>query len=184
MSRINDFIFFYNQGKYSIQGLNGVTATVRTKSGTAKHIALNDITVRGVLTHPVHLNFSINNSFIERFSGDGICVATPAGSTAYNYALGGSIVDPRLNLLQVTPIAPMHNTAYRSFTSSILLPANDRLTVIPCSDYDRNLSVVYDGLMREYTDVRELTIQLSRKKINLIRFDDYQFWEKVKSKFL
>lgn len=182
--KIDDFIFFYNQGKYSIQGLNGVTATVRTKSGTAKHIALNEITVRGVLTHPVHLNFSINNSFIERFSGDGICVATPAGSTAYNYALGGSIVDPRLNLLQVTPIAPMHNTAYRSFTSSILLPANDRLTVIPCSDYDRNLSVVYDGLMREYTDVRELTIQLSRKKINLIRFDDYQFWEKVKSKFL
>ena len=38
--------------------------------------------------------------------------------------------------------------------------------------------------MTEYKDVKELIIRLSRKKINLIRFDDYQFWEKVKSKFL
>ena len=61
---------------------------------------------------------------IEKFSGDGILVATSAGSTAYNYSLGGSIVDPRLKLLQVTPIAPMNTTAYRSFTSSILLPSD------------------------------------------------------------
>ena len=44
--------------------------------------------------------------------------------------------------------------------------------------------VVYDGLMTEYKDVQELSIHLSEKKINLIRFDDYQFWEKVKSKIL
>ena len=182
--KIDDFIFFYNQGKYSIQGLSGVNVTVKTAGGSFRHIALNDITVRGVLTHPVHLNISINDSFIERFSGDGICVSTPAGSTAYNYALGGAIVDPRLSLLQVAPIAPMQNTAYRSFTSSVLLPGSDSLSVIPCGDFDKNLSVGYDGLMTEYKDVKELNIRLSRKKINLIRFDDYQFWEKVKSKFL
>ncbi|MBR5128929.1 MAG: NAD(+)/NADH kinase [Firmicutes bacterium] len=182
--KIDDFIFLYNQGKYSIQSLNGVSAYIKTSSETNKHVALNEITVKGLMTHPVHLNISINNSFIERFSGDGLCVASPAGSTAYNYALGGSIVDPRLNLLQVTPIAPMQNVAYRSFTSSILLPSNDKLTVIPCSANDRTLTVIYDGMMTEYEDVEEISIFLSRKKINLIRFDDYQFWEKVKSKFL
>ena len=182
--KIDDFIFLYNQDKYSIQSLNGVTFTIKTASGTHKHLALNEIVVRGLMTHPIHLNISINESFIERFSGDGLCVSTPAGSTAYNYSLGGSIVDPRLNLLQVSPIAPMQNTAYRSFTSSILLPSNDKLTIIPCGEYDKTLSVVYDGLMKDYENVEEMTIQLSRKKINLMRFDDYQFWEKVKSKFL
>ena len=182
--KIDDFIFLYNQEKYSIQSLNGVTAYVKTNGCTKKHTALNEITVKGLMTHPVHLNISINNSFIERFSGDGLCIASPAGSTAYNYALGGSIVDPRLNLLQVTPIAPMQNVAYRSFTSSILLPSNDKLTVIPCSANDTTLTVIYDGMMSEYEDVEEISIYLSRKKINLIRFDDYQFWEKVKSKFL
>lgn len=182
--KIDDFIFLYNQKKFSIQSLNGVTAYVKTDTGTKKHTALNEIAVKGLMTHPVHLDISINNSFIERFSGDGICVASPAGSTAYNYALGGSIVDPRLNLLQVTPIAPMQNVAYRSFTSSILLPSNDKLSVIPCRSDDSTLSVIYDGMMQEYTNVKEISVYLSRKKINLIRFDDYQFWEKVKSKFL
>ena len=149
-----------------------------------KHTALNEITVKGMLTHPVHLNISINNSFIERFSGDGLCVSTPAGSTAYNYALGGSIVDPRLNVLQVTPIAPIQNVAYRSLTSGILLPSNDKLTVIPCSEDDSTLSITYDGMLEEYNHIKELSLHLSRKKINLIRFDNYQFWEKVKSKFL
>ena len=182
--KIDDFIFLYNQGRYSIQGLNGVSCVVKTSSGIAKHIALNEITVKGMLTHPVHLNISINNGFIERFSGDGICVSTPAGSTAYNYALGGSIVDPRLSLLQVTPKAPIQNIAYRSLTAGILLPANDKLAVIPCNDVDRTLSVTYDGMLAEYENVIELSMKLSRKKINLIRFDDYRFWEKVKSKFL
>lgn len=182
--KIDDFIFFYNQDKYSIQSHNGVTCTIKTDSGVYKHIALNEIVVRGMMTHPIHLNISINESFIERFSGDGLCISTPAGSTAYNYSLGGAIVDPRLNLLQVSPIAPMQNIAYRSFTSSILLPANDKLTVIPCGEYDRTLSVVYDGLVTDYENVNEMTIQFSRKKINLMRFDDYRFWETVKSKFL
>jgi NAD+ kinase len=183
-NQIDEFIFLYNQDRYSIQSLNGVTCSITTDTQTKKHIALNEIVVKGLLTHPVHLNISINNSFIERFSGDGICASTPAGSTAYNYALGGGIVDPRLNLLQVTPIAPMHNVAYRSFTASILLPSNDNLKVIPCNAHDRSLSIVYDGMVAEYDNIQELSIYLSRKKINLVRFDDYQFWGKVKSKFL
>ena len=40
------------------------------------------------------------------------------------------------------------------------------------------------GMLEEYNNVKEITLYLSRKKINLISFDNYQFWEKVKSKFL
>ncbi len=181
---IDDFIFHFNVGKYTIQNLRGVTCSVKAAGCESWHYSLNDITVKGIATHPIHLNISINNSFIERFSGDGICVSTPAGSTAYNYSLGGAIVDPRLNLLQVTPIAPIHNNAYRSFTSSILLPAEDMLTVIPAGSYHTTLEILYDGMMTKYDEVEEITIQLSRKTINLVRFDDYRFWEKVKSKFL
>ena len=130
------------------------------------------------------LNISINDSFIERFSGDGICVSTPAGSTAYNDSLGGAIVDPRLNLMQVAPIAPINTVAYRSFTSSILLPANDKLSIIPCDDDHRHLSIVADGFAENYEDIRRVELSLSRKKINLVRFEYTNFWEKAKSKFL
>ena len=54
----------------------------------------------------MHLDMSIGEDHISRFSGDGILICTPAGSTAYNYSLGGVIVDPEVDMLQITPMAP------------------------------------------------------------------------------
>ena len=182
--KIDDFIFQYNQGKFTVASYSTVRAKVETPDGIFRHIALNEIAIKGVPTYPAQLNISINDSFIERFSGDGICVSTPAGSTAYNYSLGGGIVDPRLNLLQVAPIAPINTVAYRSFTSSLLLPANDKLSIIPCDDDHRTLSIVADGYAVDYERIIKIELSLSRKKVNLIRFEYSNFWEKAKSKFL
>ena len=182
--KIDDFIFQYNQGDFTVHSYSTVISKVETPKGIFKDIALNEIAIKGVPNYPVQLNISINDSFIERFSGDGICVSTPAGSTAYNYSLGGAIVDPRLNLLQVAPIAPINTVAYRSFTSSILLPANDKLSIIPCDDEHRTLSVVADGSAVDYSDIKKIELSLSRKKVNLVRFEYSSFWEKAKSKFL
>ena len=183
--RIDEMIYQYNQGNYTLQSFSTVTGIITTGEGQFIHTGLNEIAVKGAPTYPVHLNISINDSFIERFSGDGICVSTPAGSTAYNYSLGGSIVDPRLNVLQVAPIAPMNSTAYRSFTSSILIPESDTLIIEPCMEYDDDeLIVVYDGIMNEYVGVTEIQIMLSEKKVNMVRFKDQHFWDKCKNKFL
>ena len=182
---IDEMIYQYNQGNYVLQPFSTVIGTVTTDEGIFTHTGLNEIAVKGVPTYPVHLNISINDSFIERFSGDGICVSTPAGSTGYNYALGGSIVDPRLNLLQVAPIAPMNSTAYRSFTSSILLPESDTLIIQPGLEYDDDIiTLAYDGKMTEYKNLKEIKITLSQRKVNMIRFKGQHFWDKCKSKFL
>ena len=173
-----------NTGNFTVHSYSTVKSRVETSSGTMRQIALNEIAIKGVPNYPVQLNISINDSFIERFSGDGICVSTPAGSTAYNYSLGGAIVDPRLNLMHVAPIAPINTVAYRSFTSSILLPANDKLSIIPCDDDHRHLSIVADGFAENYEDIRRIELSISRKKINLVRFEYTNFWEKAKSKFL
>lgn len=182
--RIDDFIFDFTTGKYEYQPFSMVKADVKTKDGTFTMRALNEFAIKGGYTYPIHMNISINDSFIERYSGDGLCVATPAGSTAYNYSLGGAIVDPRLNVLQVTPMAPMNTVAYRSLTSSILLPSNDKLTLIPCGEPDKTVSLVYDGYINTYENVESITLSLSRRKVNLVRFGDTTFWDKVKDKFL
>ena len=182
--KIDDFIYQFNQGEISVQSFSTATACIETCHGTFYHRALNEVVIKGLPTYPVHLNISINNSFVERFSGDGICVATPAGSTAYNYSLGGSIVDPRLDILQITPIAPMRSVAYRSFTSGILLPPDDKVNIEPCSDVDKKLSIIFDGKCANYDDVENVSIGLSSRKINLVRFADSDFWDKVKCKFL
>ena len=105
---------------------------------------------------------------------------------AYNYSLGGSIVDPRIKLLQVTPIAPMNTTAYRSFTSSILLPSELSLGVVPEIDPGKSdrIFLLNDGIEHAYSDVKEIKIEFSETVINLLRFETYDFWDKVKTKFL
>ena len=182
---LDTFIRDYKLGKYRLQPLNTVQATVTTQAGGREvHRGLNEIVVRGSNSYSVHLDISIGESAIEKFSGDGILVATSAGSTAYNYSLGGSIVDPRIKLLQVTPIAPMNTTAYRSFTSSILLPSDLSLGVVPEFVKDNHIFLMNDGIEHTYTNVQEIKIEFSNTIINLLRFESYDFWDKVKTKFL
>ena len=182
---LDQFIFNFKTGHYQTQELITVQAVVTGSDGREHvHTGLNEVIIRGSHTYTSHFNISIGDSFIERFSGDGILIASPAGSTAYNYSLGGSIVDPRLRLLQVTPIAPMNTTAYRSFTSSILLPSDLSLGIVPDYRKDDKTYIITDGNETEYKRVSNIRIGFSDKVIKLIRFEGYDFWNKVKSKFL
>lgn len=187
-SELDRFIKEYKVGRYSLQPLHTVKATVTLQDGTTQvHRGLNEIVITGIHSYSIHLDISIGDSPIEKFSGDGILVATSAGSTAYNYSVGGSIVDPRIKLLQVTPIAPMNTTAYRSFTSSILLPSELSLGVVPeKSDSHKNnrLILLNDGTQNLYMNVKDVKVEFSEKVINLVRFENYDFWSKVKTKFL
>lgn len=183
-SDLDQFIEQYENGEYNLQELNTVRAIVTTADGHKHtHTALNEITIKGHRSYSVHLSISIGDQPIERFSGDGLILATSAGSTAYNYSVGGSIADPRLNLLQVTPIAPMNTTAYRSFTSSILLPADLSLGVVPESPKNQ-LYLNNDGFETSYENVKYIEVRVSNTSIHLIRLKGYDFWSKVKDKFL
>ena len=81
---LDEFIFMYNQGDYTIQNLKTVEAAVEVDGTVYHQRGLNEITISCDRTHLLHLNMSIGDSFIEKFSGDGLLICTPAGSTAYN----------------------------------------------------------------------------------------------------
>lgn len=183
-TQLDEFILNYKEGRYRLQPLATVKAHVSVGKDTFLHRGLNEIVIKSGGSSSAHLNISIDGSFIERFSGDGILIASPAGSTAYNYSLGGAIVDPRLRLLQVTPIAPMNTTAYRSFTSSLLLPSDLFLEIAPEYAKDNSISITSDGIVKVYEDVALIKVELSQTVVNLLRFETYDFWNKVKTKFL
>lgn len=182
--QLDEFIFKYKQGEFAIQDLKTVKATISIGDRQITETGLNEIVIKGARSQLVHLNMSIGESFIERFSGDGILVATSAGSTAYNYALGGSIVDPRLNLLQITPISPMNTTAYRSFTSSVLLPSGLQVTIYPENEDERGMLLVADGMEQRFASIDRVCVDVGPNIVRLLRLENYDFWTKVKSKFL
>ena len=184
LDEFDSFLMDYFHKRYTIQTLNTVNATVITQDGGEyHHTGLNEIVIRGRQSSTVHLGLCIDDILIQQFTGDGILCAPSSGSTAYNYSLGGAIVDPRLDSLQLTPIAPINTNAYRSFTSSLMLPSEKTIEVVP-SERQKYIFLFNDGYETGYTDVVRINIKVSDTTIKLIRRHDYDFWSKVKSKFL
>jgi len=72
-----------------------------------RFIALNDIVIfAGPFFQDSDPEHYINDDFLESYSGDGVIVATPTGSTGYSLSAGGPIVNPSLELIVITPICP------------------------------------------------------------------------------
>jgi len=181
---IEEFIHAYLRGDFFVQKIRPLQATVHDHDGASTLMGLNEIVIKSDKSRTVHLNISVNGNFIEKFSGDGLIVSTPSGSTAYNYSAGGSIVDPSLNLIQVTPLAPINTTAYRSFTSSIVLPEASVIEITPEDKFESSLLLVSDGIEFRRPEIQKISVSTSGTTVRLLRLRSYEFWSKVKEKFL
>ena len=182
--KIDTFINAYKNKEYFIQEAETIEANICTEDENIKLDAINEIVIKNIQSRTVHLDLQVDGIKIEHFSGDGMLISTPMGSTAYNYSAGGSIVDPNLNLLQLTPIAPMNTNAYRSFTSSIILPTTSVISISPEFDFENTILIVADGTQYKFTKIEEVKIYKSHKKVKLLRLNGYEFWNRVSEKFL
>lgn len=181
---LDEFIFKYKQGAYKTYLIQPIEGIVCTRESCIEVMGINEIVIKGHKSTTIHLNISLDESFLEKFSGDGILISTPTGSTAYNYSLGGSIVDPRLNVMQITPMAPINTIAYRSFTSSIVVPKYSTIKIQPEYTYENSIVIVSDGMEHKYNGIVEIQIKLSEISVKLLKLKEYDFWNKVKEKFL
>lgn len=69
----------------------------------------------------------VSDVILERFRGDGLSVSTPTGSTAYNKSLGGALLYPTIEAMQLAEISSLNNRVYRTLGSSIVVPKKIRL---------------------------------------------------------
>ena len=96
---------------------------IETRVGEWQHDALNDVVVTGVQGGRVfHVSARIGGRDAFSYSGDGVVVATPTGSTAYSLAAGGPILDHELNAIVITPLCA-HALSHRP----LVIPAEQQI---------------------------------------------------------
>lgn len=94
---------------------------IRNKKIAFKGIALNECTIKSNKTRAIHLNTFYEKSELKEYFADGIMLCTPTGSTAYNLAAGGPILEPSLEAFILTPICP-HTLAQRPLVLKLNSP--------------------------------------------------------------
>ena len=118
--------------------------TAQTKRGSelfAEHTVLNDIVItKGALSRIIEMSVMVGSDPVTRVRADGLIIATPTGSTAYNLAAGGPIVHPAVDALVLTPIAP-HTLTNRP----IVIPAGTEVHVRPIMESNDEVFVTFDG---------------------------------------
>lgn len=102
---------------------------------------LNDVVfTKAAVSRIIELAVSVNNGFVTRVKADGLIVASPTGSTAYNLAAGGPIVHPVVDAFVLTPIAP-HTLTNRP----VVVPASMTVEIRPDINGSDEVFVTYDG---------------------------------------
>jgi len=154
---------------------------IHKKSGTTTHIALNEFTLKGV-DGTVVIQIDINDETFEMFRGDGLCISTPSGSTAYNKSLGGAMVHPSIEALQISEIASINNRVFRTMGSPLLLPKHHHCDIF--SRKDQRLLLTIDHNNIPVDDLISVRCQVSDQKISFARYRPFPFWNRVREAFL
>ncbi|SMC85415.1 NAD(+)/NADH kinase [Papillibacter cinnamivorans] len=145
-----------------------------------QNIALNDAVItKGAIARIIELSVFSSGALISSFSGDGVIISTPTGSTAYSMSAGGPIVEPTAENILVTPICA-HTLAAKSFVLS-----QDRAvkTVVGALMHKSAYLSVDGGRAFRLYSSDEVLIRKSDKQTTLVCLSDNSFYEVIKRKF-
>src|SRR5699024_2855809 len=108
---------------------------IRDKEGgkEIRVLALDETTIK-TTDGSVVFDVEIRCEHFETFRGDGLCISTPSGSTAYNKALGGAILHPSIEAIQITEMASINNRVFRTIGSPLILPKHHTCLLKPIVD--------------------------------------------------
>ena len=144
---------------------------------------MNSVSAHAIIKTLV-VDVFIDQLHLETFRGDGLIVATPTGSTAYNKSVNGSIVDPLLPCMQVSEVASVNTNRYRTLGSSFIVGSDRTLTLKVISEGNDHPTMGMDNEALSIRHVEKINIKISDKKIKTLKLKDNSFWEKVKRTFL
>ncbi|MBI2172657.1 MAG: NAD(+)/NADH kinase [Candidatus Aenigmarchaeota archaeon] len=139
-------------------------------------LALNEIAFgRKRPSKVLYVSFVIDGVRFESV-GDGVMFSTPSGSTAYNSSAGGSIIDPKLNAISITPLYPFYSKV------KPMVISGDKKILVEVSGGE--CAVVIDGHGGEYVKSGTKFVIEKARPAKVITFSEQNVFEKLKSNLI
>ena len=144
--------------------------------------ALNDVVIsRSGALRLISINIYVDGQFLNTINADGIIVATPTGSTAYNLSAGGPIVEPTGDIIVITPIC-----SQSMYARSLVFSASDQIILeLAHSSHgdDNEAEASFDGrrmmLLREGDRIE---IRKSERITRMVRISRQSFLQTLHKK--
>ena len=144
----------------------------------ASFVALNEVTLcRAVASRVIHVEAHINDKLANRYTGDGLILSSPTGSTAYSLSAGGPLVQPDANVFVITPICP-HSLANRP----LVVDASSRILFESPKQRD-DLSLLVDGqLVAVLSGNARVHLRRAAFSLTLVSMTDQDFYDVLHQK--
>jgi len=166
-------------GKYEIEErMRLQVSTQRDGKEIFRQSVLNDVVInKGALARIVDVKISIDGRYLTHYRADGLIVATPTGSTAYNLSAGGPIVYPTSHCTVLTPICPFTLT-----NRPIILPS-EVVIQVELGERIKDVTVTCDGQVGcELASSDKIFISAAPNPLSLIKTPTIDYFEILRTK--
>ncbi|QIK69094.1 NAD kinase [Erysipelothrix sp. HDW6C] len=147
---------------------------------TQHFMALNEVRVENIVKTQA-MDIFINDQHFETFRGNGVCISGQYGSTAYNRSIGGAVIYPGLDLLQMTEISGIHHRHARSLGSPLVMNPEAKIT-LKHESFDHAL-LCYDHLHIHLDNIHTITIKNSDQTMKFARFKSIPHIQRLNALF-
>jgi NAD+ kinase len=162
---------------YTIEQRRMLEVTCQQGGKIVSPYALNEVAIlKSGLSSMITIDVSLNGEFLHKYKADGLLVATPTGSTAYNLSVGGPLLEPHVNAIILTPVAT-HSLNIRP-----LVVLDDSKIDVKISSRNGNYLLSVDGRSQVLNQDIQLHIERSQRTIKLVRINGQNFMQSLKEK--
>ena len=176
LEELDSFLAQVEAGEYRIDERAMLQAEIETKAGNKRVVAFNDIVItRPSISKMIHVETFVDGKSFNTYFGDGVIIATPTGSTAYNLSAGGPVLFPLTKVFVLTPICP-HSLTQRP----VVLPGQYDIEV---RTPDQSALAVVDGQdMYEFGEGDSIRISLAERPAKLLHRKVFNYFDVLKEK--
>src|SRR5437870_433089 len=167
------------EGDYKVEGR--VMLSVELRRGeevVTQNRVLNDVVMKkSALARIIEIETYLNEQFVNSFRADGLIVATPTGSTAYNLSAGGPVIFPSMNAVVITPICPF------TLSNRPIVVPDDSLIEVRLKTESEEVALTLDGQVGVPLEAADrVVIGKSQTTFNLVQPMNRNYFDVLRDK--